>query len=316
MKAIGGYFELELSNYGHYHNDAIKLNTGRNCLEYILRARKYKKVYIPYYTCEVVLAPFQKLDVQYAFYHIDSNFEISDNICLDNNEALLYTNYYGLKSNYVKTLASKYANRLIIDNTQAFYAEPIRGIDTFYTCRKYFGVPDGAYLYTDCHTKENFPQDESFERMTFLTKRIDRTAQEGYPDFRNNDKLLGTVGIRMMSKLTEALMQGIDYRAKATKRTDNFNLLNKELRTSNLLKWDLAHGDVPLVYPYLVENGAKLRQMLIDNQIFCAQYWPNVLEWCEPDMLEYRLAKNLVCLPIDQRYGKEEMNIILKSIRM
>ena len=51
MKEIGGYFELELHKGGHYHPDALHLNTGRNCFEYILRAKGYKKVYIPYYTC-------------------------------------------------------------------------------------------------------------------------------------------------------------------------------------------------------------------------------------------------------------------------
>ena len=46
--AIGGYFELELRSGERYHKDALCLNTARNCFEYILLARKYKKVYIPY----------------------------------------------------------------------------------------------------------------------------------------------------------------------------------------------------------------------------------------------------------------------------
>ena len=54
-KAIGGYFELELPLKEEFHKDALRLNSGKNCLEYILRARQYKKVYIPYYTCDVVL---------------------------------------------------------------------------------------------------------------------------------------------------------------------------------------------------------------------------------------------------------------------
>lgn len=43
MDAIGGYFELELRKGEHYHKDALRLNTARNCFEYILLARKYKK---------------------------------------------------------------------------------------------------------------------------------------------------------------------------------------------------------------------------------------------------------------------------------
>lgn len=38
---IGGYFELELPRFTEYHSEAIALNSGRFCLEYILRCRKY-----------------------------------------------------------------------------------------------------------------------------------------------------------------------------------------------------------------------------------------------------------------------------------
>lgn len=43
MKEIGGFFELELPQKEEYHSKAIRLNTGRNCLEYILKSNNYKK---------------------------------------------------------------------------------------------------------------------------------------------------------------------------------------------------------------------------------------------------------------------------------
>ena len=73
-ESIGGYFSLELPQHEEFHKDAIHLNTGRNCLEYILKTRKYKCVHIPYYTCEVILEPFTKLGIDYKFYHINKNF--------------------------------------------------------------------------------------------------------------------------------------------------------------------------------------------------------------------------------------------------
>ena len=114
-----------------------------------------------------------------------------------------------------------------------------------------------------------------------------------------------------MSKLTQHIMQGIDYSAKANRRLDNFRTLDKVLRSTNRFKWALNYGTVPLVYPYLVEDGARLRQHLIDHQVFSARYWPNVLDWCKPGDWEYELAENLVAIPIDQRYGEEDMQIIL-----
>lgn len=314
MDAIGGYFSLELFQKKEYHKDAIKLNTGRNCLEYILRAHHYNKVYIPYYTCEVVLEPFHKLGIEYEFYHINTTFELLDDIKLLNNEALLYTNYFGLKQRYVEALGKKYGSQLIVDNTQAFYSQPVRGVDTFYTCRKFFGVPDGAYLYTDSLLDTALEQDYSYERMTFLTKRIDVSAEDAYTDFREESKQLIDNPIREMSKLTQRLMASIDYDVVAEQRRKNFINLHHALADYNHLHLELNENDVPMVYPYAVDNGPELRKKLIDTRVFVARYWPNVLEWTTETMTEYRLALNVLPIPIDQRYGWDDMNYIINTI--
>ena len=146
---IGGYFELELPLHPELHAKAIALNSGRFCLEYLLRCRKYNKVYVPYFTCDTAVEPIIKLGIIYEFYHIDKAYRIIDDIKLAEDEALLYTNYWGLQNEYCNKLAEKYGNQLILDYTQVFFSKPIAGIDTFYSCRKYFGVPDGGYLYSD-----------------------------------------------------------------------------------------------------------------------------------------------------------------------
>ena len=314
MEPIGGYFSLELPQYEEYHKDAIRLNTGRNCLEYLLRARGYKKVYIPYYTCDVVLEPFNKLGIPYEYYHVDIHFEIRDHFTLKEGEALLYTNYYGLKQRYVEQLAAKVGNRLIVDNTQAFYAKPVEGIDTFYTCRKFFGVPDGAYLYTDQQLDVELEQDQSFERMLSLTKRIDLSPEAGYQDFRDTSKALVGQPIKRMSKLTQRMMQGIDYNSVAHQRRANYQLLHEALGKDNNLELPLENDAVPMVYPYLVPVNS-LRDKLIENKVFVARYWPNVLECSSKDEIDYLLAYQMQPLPIDQRYSKEEMHCIINIIK-
>lgn len=313
MEAIGGYFSLELPLYKEYHQDAIKLNTGRNCLEYILRCRHYKKVYIPYYTCNVILEPFHKLGTEFSFYHINLDFEIADEIHPQMGEAILYTNYFGIKQRYVEELAERYGSQLIVDNTQAFYAKPIEGIDTFYTCRKFFGVPDGAYLYTDKLLDEELEQDVSYERMSFLLKRIDLGAEAGYADFREQSHLLIGQPIKRMSKLTERLMQSIDYEKSAHTRRNNFCILHELLKETNKNRIILDDNAVPMVYPYYTEKE-RHREHLINNKVFVARYWPNVLDWCDPSELEYKLSENIVFLPIDQRYAESEMNYVLKFL--
>lgn len=314
MEAIGGYFSLELPLREEYHKDAIRLNTGRNCLEYILRVRGYKKVYVPYYTCEAVMEPINKLGIPYEFYHIDVHFEIRDRFTVKEGEALLYTNYFGLKQRYVEQLAEKIGTRLIVDDTQAFYAKPIPGIDTFYTCRKFFGVADGAYLYTDKLLDEDFEQDESYDRMAHLLKRLDLSAEQGFADFRKVDDGLDNQPIRKMSKLTKRIMQSIDYEAAAKKRRENYQMLHEVLGEENNLQLTLDNDAVPMVYPFLAPiNG--LREKLIGNKVFVARYWPNALEWTTKDDFEYLLAYQMQPLPIDQRYGLEDMQRIFECIK-
>ena len=313
MQPIGGYFSLELPRHEEYHAGAIKLNTGRNALEYVLRCRKYKKVYIPYYTCEAVMEPIHKLSISYEFYHIDIHFEIRDRITIKDGEALLYTNYFGLKQRYVEQLAEKTGSRLIVDNTQAFYARPIQGVDTFYTCRKFFGVPDGAYLYTDKLLEDEFMQDESYDRMAHLLKRIDISAEQGFADFRKVDDGLDNQPIRKMSKLTQRIMQSIDYETAAKKRRENFLILQEQLGGKNNLKLELDNDAVPMVYAFLFPIKG-IREKLIENKIFVARYWPNVLDWTSKDDVEYLLAYQMQPLPIDQRYGDIQMNRIAEVV--
>lgn len=312
--AIGGYFSLELPQHEEYHAEAIKLNTGRNALEYVLRCRQYSKVYIPYYTCEVILEPFKKLGIAYEFYHINLQFEIADDIHLQENEALLYTNYFGLKQRYVEQLAEKYQGLLIVDNTQAFYARPIPGIDTFYTCRKFFGVADGAYLYTDILLDDEIEQDISYDRMAHLLKRIDLSPEAGYADFRKADDGLDHQPIRKMSRLTQRMMQSLDYNVAVQRRRKNYLILHAALGQNNKLKLPLEDDAVPMIYPYLTGKDG-LRERLIEYRIFVARYWPNVLEWSAQNDIEYMLAVMMQPLPIDQRYGEEEMNRIIYVIQ-
>ena len=144
-KAIGGYIELQLPKGDEYYPSLIKLNTGRNALEYILKANNYVSIYIPYFTCEVLLEPIKRLGIQYYFYTIDKNLDPVIDFHIAPNECFLYTNYFGIKQQTINRLSKEIPN-LIVDASQAFFSKPLSGIDTFYSCRKFFGVPDGAYL--------------------------------------------------------------------------------------------------------------------------------------------------------------------------
>ena len=310
--ATGGYFELELRQGEHYHKNAIMLNTARNCLEYILKAKQYSRIYIPYYTCKAVLEPLKRCSAKYEFYRIDKNLEPIKNYDLKTNEAFLYTNYFGLKQNSVEKLAKIYGHQLIIDNSQAFFAERLAGIDTFYSARKFLGVADGAYLYTDKIPDEKLPQDISYQRMSHLLKRIDLSAENGYNDFKRNDDMLSEQPIMTMSKLTKRILTSIDYGFVKQRRMENYEILDKKLKNSNQIQLESGEN-IPMIYPYLCENGKIIKKNLIANRIFVATYWANVKSRTNNNM-ENNLVDNLVCLPIDQRYGMQDMQRIVELL--
>lgn len=317
MKSIGGYSSLELPSVskGELYPSAIKLNTGRACLEYILRNRKYQKIYLPYYTCQVVLDTIQKVGIDYDFYHLNQSLEIDIPVTINQNEVLLYTNYFGVKNDYVMEL-SKTCSNLIIDNSQAFYSKPLKGVDTFYTCRKFFGVADGAYLFTTLDLKLDIPQDFSSQRMLFLLDRIDKTPEEAFEDFHSNESLLDKGQMYRMSKITQAILASIDYQAVADKRCRNFERLHQKLKSMNELPLLLAKEDVPMVYPFLAHGNDVLRKKLIANRIYVAKYWPNVERWAGMNAYDTYLANNLLPLPIDQRYGDSDIDYILETINL
>ena len=313
MKEIGGYFELELREGEHYHSQALRLNTARNCFEYILRARKYTKVYIPYYTCEVMLEPLKKYGLEFEFYSIDALLEPLEKIVLKVGEAFLYTNYFGLKQTCVEYLASVYGSRLLVDNAQAFYAPPVKGIDTFYSARKFFGVPDGAYLYTDKLLDIELERDVSYQRSIHLLRRIDESASRGYANFRRNDDSLIGQPIKKMSRFTDALLRSIDYDVVRKKRVENYKYLKNRLDRINRVRFLENEEAVPMVYPFYSEEK-NLRKRLIDNKIYVATYWPNVLEWAGKNNIESDYVNTLMALPVDQRCDHRMMENIVKVI--
>ncbi len=308
--SIGGYFELELPVREEYHNTALRLNTGRNAFEYVLRAKRYKKVYLPYYTCDAMLEPITKLNLAYEFYSIDSNFlPIFNYSNVQKNEVFVYNNYFGICDAQTREIAAQCKN-LIIDNSQAFYSKTIKGVDTFYSPRKFFGVPDGAYLYTDTLLDDGFETDISYQRFEHLLGRIDKGAEEFYAAFVSNDDSLMNQPIKKMSKLTQRLLSSIDYNSVAESRKQNFEYLDSKLSKNNLLNLNLSSNSVPLVYPYFFDSGAELKKKLIENKIFVATYWQNVLEWTSENDFEYKLAKCLLPLPVDQRYESNNLKEI------
>ncbi|MFG0764783.1 hypothetical protein [Aeromonas media] len=311
MKEIGGFFELSMSGKTMYHNDAIALNSARNCLKYLLYNKKPKKIYVPAYCCNSLIEPILELSIDIELYHIDKKFELLELLHIKEDERLVYINYFGLKGIYVSELADVYGSKLIIDNTQAFFDKPIKDIDTIYSARKFFGVSDGGFLYTKIDLPEIVSVDLSGSRFQHVIGRLELDASSYYKAYQQAEESLKYQPIKKMSALTKMILANTDYSLAALTRQRNYWFLHSHLSTP----YKICHGDlnciIPMVFPYFV-NDKKLKYKLIENEIYTATYWVDASE--RANEVERIFIDEVIYLPIDQRYSLDDMKKIVEVI--
>ena len=318
IKAIGGYFELAERDCEHSNMpvDGIALNTCRNALEYIiLQLPDAKRIFVPYYTCEAVIEPLKRLPVEYEFYHINEQLEMPEEIVLQKGDYLIANNYFGVKDAYIAKLAVKYGERLIVDNAQALFAPVLPDIKAAYSTRKFVGVADGGFAVgVSAESALEYEFDNSSEHDSHLFIRKENGAEAGFKDYQTNESKLDNQPICRMSPQTQYILSHIDYEAVIQQRRQNYHYLSEALEEINLLQLPpMDSFACPMVYPFMT-NDESLRAKLIENKVFVARYWPNVLEWCSNENIEYKLATCIIPLPIDQRYGEEDMKRIIGVI--
>jgi hypothetical protein len=313
MKEIGGYFGLEQLISNEYYKDLIPLNTGRNALLYLLKVRGINKIYIPYYLTDIVSDMCSRNDYNFECYNVDTEFMPIFNKTLADDEYLYIVNYYGqLTKRKVLDLKRQYV-QIILDNTQAFFQKLVAGVDTLYVCTKYFGVPDGAYLFTDTKLDEELEVDVSGGRMTHILGRYEGTASDYYSYFLRNDQYFKTAPLKYMSWLTHNILGAIDYERVRRIRNENYAYLERGLDKQN--KLELTTPDGAFAYQFYMENGIEIRKALAQKKVYIPTLWPNVLTDTPEDSIEHDYAKNILPLPCDQRYSIDDMKCVVEEMR-
>lgn len=311
MKEYGGYLEWEEREGSDYYPDYLRFDAIRSALNYIVRKRGYRKVWIPYYLCGCIRETLAAMEVPYECCHIKEDFcpDISQE--LPENDCVFVVNYFGQLSNQMLMELSRKFPNIFVDNTHAFFQEPVPGLDTGYTCRKYFGVPDGAYLSTDVAADDfdELPYDISFHRMQYIMGRYETDSNSHYQDFVKNDLMFRGVPAKKMSRLVKSILSGLDYQSIIQQRKNNFSCLHDALKNKNQLTVRNEAG--LFLYPFLCADGAEVKKKLIEKKIYVPTFWPEALESCPENSWEYQLTKKLVLLPMDQRYSRQDMEYIL-----
>lgn len=318
---IGSFIELQFSKGKEYYpqqSDIARLNTGRAAIWHAFRVTGAKSIWLPYYQCDTVRGFLGSKGVEIKYYHIDKDFNPID-LNASEDEAIMFANYYGIMSHErMSQLASPYKH-VIIDNCQAFFCPPLLDAINVYSCRKFVGVPDGAYVIGKNAHKymEQYPQCYSSDTAAFLLKRIEYGCEgKGYEARSINEHRIDAEDTMKMSKLTQTILDGMDYEHIKQKRRGNFQLAQElldELNCIDVYRYYDAET-IPMVYPLVVEDD-ELIQHLFKAKHFQGHWWSYVCEELPAETFEHWLSRYVIPITIDQRYGHEELEYMANIIK-
>jgi hypothetical protein len=315
MKEIGGYLEFERFYGSEYYEDLLRFDSVRTCLLFIIKQRNFKKIYIPYYLCGCIKEVLHHHNIDYEFYNINEDFIPIFDKKPGINECLFFVNYFGQFSNSELIQYKQIYSNIFVDNTQSFFQKPVKGIDTAYSCRKYFGVSDGAYLSTDLpviNIYQELPFDDSSKKMFYTMGRFETSGDQYYDTFLENEAIKRGQSLKKMSLLIQNILKGINYQRVIDIRTRNINYITNNLNIENKIQIKNTGG--LFFYPLLIKDGNNIKNRLIKKKIYVPTLWPNVLSDASKDSIEYYYANNLIPLPIDQRYDTDDMKYMLNIL--
>lgn len=319
---IGGYLALDVQSGPHFHSTECRYNTARSALVALCRAlqessRQPLRLLLPRFNCpDVAEVLQQRTNVEVYTYSIDENLEPILPEGLVAGSILYFVNLFAVKSEF----AARLPKGSIVDNVHAFFSPAVTGMHTLYSARKFIGVPDGAYLYSDVDV-ERPPEYVAWEESTYLLQRLDVGARAAYEGFQSSERALSRSDVRGMSALSRTLLGSLNYERFRQQRRTNFEYLHAQLGQTNelapLINRALSDENfVPLCYPHLRPEGERVRDFLISEGVFVPRYWANIATDPQATPFEKYLARDGLHLPIDHRYGRAEMEEIVARMKM
>lgn len=316
---IGSFLELDLRDTGELlsGSDVCRLNSNRSGIYHCCRLLQVKKVLLPYYECFTVRDFLIRKGLSVEYYSIDENF-MPINVSQEENTAIVFVNYFGLMSiSHMYALVEMYKN-VIIDNAQALFAKPIDGIYNVYSPRKFVGVPDGCYVVGPGATKysEEYDVDVSSATSEFLLQRIEVGCNAVYEKRQLNEKRIDESDICRMSVLSRAILNNAPYESIRCKRLENYDIASGLYRDLNRIDPSKYFDEtcVPFVYPLVIEK-ADIVGLLSKEKIYTGRWWNYLLKETDRSSFEYYLSSFMIPIPIDQRYGKDEILYVYKTIK-
>ena len=301
---IGGFFGLELPQYRNFpyaESDCCAyVSSGRAAFACLLSSiPRPARAFVPRFTCDTVLQPLRRLGIPTLRYELTSEWMPLLPLPPQKDDLLLLTNYFGFTGQAVAEAAAKHPGPCVVDATTALYAAPGE-LPTFYSLRKFAGVPDGGVACAPFPLTLPQEEDRSASRALYMLQRTEDGAEAALAACEHAEQELSDMPPRRMSPLTRALLQSIDWQHAARRRCENYAELHALLSPIN--RWQLPEQapSAPYCYP-LLSGIPGLRDELIDSGIALPFFWPEVIRDTEADSPANQLARQLLPLPLDQR---------------
>lgn len=332
MGVIGGIFPFESTlsvDNGYFRDicpsegDISFMMSGRcgiyRCLEDILPQDRKKVAYVPIYTCETVLAPYEKAGYHLKFYELDKNLRsVFDEKALDEISVLSLCGYYGFCSydhDFVRACKER-GIFILEDVTHSLLSAD--GIDPLCdyaagSFRKWMGVSCGGYamkragkfnaplLPVDAHHLELRDQaiaqsssDVFWEGELLLRKMFDSYASDSRSEF---------------------ILRHADLETIRTRRRENFAAILRGLppepRGFQPVFPALTPEAVPSHFVLYAEDRDNFRRYLDERDVHSTVYWPvgPLVDLNGHNTARY-IYDHIVALPCDQRYTSSDMDRI------
>ncbi len=315
----GGFLPLELNPgqelFAKYENFLLRFNSVKAALAYLLDRLQCRKIYIPYYYCPSTIEAIKRMGKEVCFYHVDDQLmpiAVPD----EQDSGVLLVDYFGVRGRQINALAKSFQSaEVIIDRAHSFYAAPVieRHIHNLYSAKKFFGVPDGAYLISAHFVSAGQVPTEAYDYAGYLVLTYEKGTNAAYAMKKEADNVIAD-NYGCMSKLAIGLLQNVDYERVAGRRSANYKTLHSALKDRNELM--LPEDCIPYQYPMLIrEQGSDIKRKLIEDRIFVSTLWSGKELMRNGNPFELDMSKHCIFLPLDQRYYESDMEYIAGKVK-
>lgn len=344
--AEGALHLAQVEKYGRAH--CCFTASGREAIELALISLERekpdlpKRCLMPAYMCDSVFLPFLNRGWELVFYTVDRGLlsygEELFRLALETDPGMILIHpYYGTDTCKEMRVPLKALRRsgiyVMEDVTQSYYLEGA-GKDVDFvvgSLRKWYAIPDGGFVVSDLPLADDVLEDgeeQANERLSVLTekwaylhdnthseetKRQEKKAAYREKNYALEEALDHYRGARRMSRITRAMFSEIDEAAAAKKREENYQYLYEKIEGLKRLRPILQRqgGEAPLYFPIYAREREELQSFLRERDIYAPVLWE--LGDANRDALlgdEDYIHRHMLALPIDQRYGIDEMERI------